>query len=530
MIVAVDIETVSLKDPTMIGIGVAWSDTEARYYTMEELDEVLPILRDADITKVYHNGTFDMEQLAEYNIDMSNIGDTAIMARLLGLPGSLVGATRALENMGLIPETEVYGMKEVMDAFLEVYGIKSHKDCRKIPQRYIAEKCMLDAKSTYSIHAAMRDMGDDGILSALGTDLQVLPILIQMGRRGIKLDPVRVDELVAQEKETQKQYLDICQSMGLDNPNSPPQTAKALMKRGVLFPKKVGGKWKVSTKADALKGIDDVLAKAVTEYRHYTHNLSQYLLPLVGHDRTYTHFHLEAATSRMQSHDPNLNNVPGEKNDFKRGGSQMRSMYLPDTGTLTSADAGQMQLRILAHLSQDPVMMRVFEGGGDIHQETADYFGRPRDHLIKAVNFGVVFGATEQSIMDSTDCDRSTATDMLRGWFKKYKHAGDWIQYMQEVGVRDGYVYTDYGRKLYIPLGFGRKGLAHAKRCCVNYPIQGTEAEIVKRWILLCAHLPLILVIHDELVFDGYLENIPNVDGISNYPQPIGVSYSERWS
>ena len=208
----------------------------------------------------------------------------------------------------------------------------------------------------------------------------------------------------------------------------------------------------------------------------------------------------------------------------------MRSMYLPDSDTLTSADAGQMQLRILAHLSQDPVMMRIYNEGGDIHQETADYFGRPRDHLIKAVNFGVVFGATEQTIMDNTGCDKATATAMLQGWFKKYKHAGEWIRYMQEVGVRDGYVYTDYGRKLYIPLGHGRKGLGHAKRCCVNYPIQGTEAEIVKRWILRCAHLPLILVVHDELIFDGYIENIPNIDGISNYYQPIEVNYRERWS
>lgn len=517
-VIAVDIETVSLIDRTMLGVGIATSPDDAFYFTTPEIDAALPVLKDPDITKVYHNCMFDIYGLYDYDVDMTNMDDTAVLARLLGLPGALKGLCFNLAVKNLIPHITVFGMKEVLDEF-------GTKTCDLMPERYVAEKCALDVKATFHAHRSLMQLVDGHCREAHDVDMQVAPILTGMSKRGISIDPARLSYLIGEHERERDRYLKLCNELGLQNPNSVPQVQKALMDRGVLFPKKERGKWKVKTNKDTLKSIPDVLAQAIIAFRHEAHNLSTYLYPLLDQERSYTHFHMDAATSRMSSFEPNLNNVPGEKN----GGSQMRSMYIPDSGWFTCADASQMQLRILAHLSQDPVMLRVFDNNGDIHQETADYFGRPRDNIVKNVNFGVVFGATYQTVMEKTGADRATAEMMLKGWFKKYKRAGDWIHEMQEQGVRDGYVYTDYGRKLYIPVDGGR---AHAHRCCVNYPIQGTEAEAIKRWMLRCVeatHIP-VLVVHDELIFDEWADDLPTMEGITNYRQPIGVCHKDRWS
>jgi len=471
------------------------------------------------VRKVYHNAMFDLPELSKYGADVVNVGDTAILARLLGKPAKLTKLAFNLAVCEEAPYVDVYGMDEVL---AELVSGRS-KTCDKMPERYLAEKCALDVKATFTAWDALIRMPDEDTQTAYDLDIKMMPVLLEMATVGIKIDQGWLAGLIAKYSALRAHYLTVCQHYGLENPGSTQQTAECLMNRGVLFPKYKHGEYSVDTGKDTLKYITDIVAQAVISYRHVTHTLSHYLTPMVGLDRVHTHFHLDAATGRMSSYHPNLINIPQGVD---------RGIYIPDTDEWMCADGSQMQLRILAYLSGDPVMLRVFASGGDIHQETADYFGMPRSKLIKSVNFGIAFGATAQTIMDTANDDGITVKDikqaqvLLKGWGKKYKVAWEWISYMQQEGVKRGYVYTDYGRKLYIPLD---RGKAHAARCCVNYPIQGTEAEAVKRWILACRGLPLRLVIHDELIFDGKCD-VPELGDFCKWPQPMGTKMKVRWS
>lgn len=519
--VTVDIETESLEDTTMLGVGIATSPDDAFYLPMSEFHVALEVLRNPLVKKVYHNAMFDLDSLYSYGVDVTNIGDTAILARLQGKPGKLTGLAFNLAATGMAPYVTVFGMDEVLNELLP--GKKKRK-CSMFPEYLLAEKCALDVKATYVAWEALIHSADASVMDAYSVDMQVMPILLDMFATGIKIDQTWLAGLIAKYERLKAYYLEICQSYGLQNPGSSQQTSKILQERGVLFPKKKHGKWEMNTKRDTLKYITDIVAQATIQYRHAAHTLSTYLYPCVGLERMHTHFHLDAATGRMSSYGPNLMNIPKGVD---------RGVYIPDVGPWTCVDASQMQLRILAHLSQDPVMLRIFAGGGDIHQETANYFGMPRNKLVKSVNFGVVFGATAETLMDTANDDGIIVKDirqartLLNGWGKKYKVAWEWITYVKEEGVRHGYIYTDYGRKLYIPVDRGR---AHAERCCVNYPIQGAEAEAIKRWMLECRGLPLRLVVHDELIFDGLLDNIPELEPFCNWPQPMGVKTKDRWS
>jgi len=507
--IAVDIETKSLKDPTIVGIGIAPNPDEAFYFVDGEFHHAYQYIQDPDYHKIYHNCMFDLYELD--NPDTNSIGDTAFLARLSGYPAELSKLSTILKMKGLT-HNYTFSMKEVMEVF-------NAKTTEGMPQERVAEKCALDCKSTLDAHNALYPTLDLASKEAYHLDCKMVSPLLKASKRGILLDPEKVEALVNEYEGKVDHYLNLCQQLGCKNPGSSQQVARALAKQGSLFPKKVGGDWKYDTSKDNLKYKANLLAQAVVLYRGANYFLTHYARPLVGKERQYSRFHLDASTSRMSSYDMNLMNIP-------KGSA--RECFLPDSGVMTCADASQMQLRILAYLSEDPVMISVFDNNGDIHQETADHFGMERSATIKSVNFGMIFGGTDETLMETANItDRKVAAELRRKWGQKYKRAWEWIQYQQDVGLRDGYVYTAFGRKLYIPMD---KGRGHARRCSVNFPIQGTEAEVVKRWILACSHLDLMLVVHDEMLFDGQVELPDGLDKLCPWVQPINITIQERWS
>ena len=513
--VGIDIESVSLKDTTMVGVGVAPTTEDCFYFTEGEYHHVYNVLANDRITKVFHNCLFDLEELDRLGVERPVIGDTSYMARLLGLPGGLSELVRELHVLGWTDREYVaLHMGDVM----KEYNVKKTTD---MPQAIVAAKCHQDCIATLAAYRAMLPHVTNATLEAYSVDIRMVPILLRLGRRGISLDQDKVEELISIYEQKVGHWRGVSETLGLKNPGSPVQVSSALQKRGVLFPKLYKGKYSVSTGERELKFKEDMLAQLVLQFRADNYFLTHYARPLRGKDRQYSHYHLDAATSRMSSYNMNLMNIPK---------GPARNCFIPDSGWFTMADGSQMQLRALAFESQDPVMLKIYENDGDIHQETADYFNMKRDSIIKSVNFGMAFGATEETVMDTANVnDWNLANKLILGWQKKYKIAWEWIAYQQEVGVRDGFVFTHFGRKLYVPLD---RGKAHARRCAVNFPIQGVEAEIIKRWLIACDDrglYELANIVHDEGIWDGYIEDLPDLNDFSPFHCPMNVSHVERW-
>jgi len=513
--VGVDIESVSLKDKTIVGVGIAPTTEDCFYFTEGEYHHVRNVLANDRITKVFHNCLFDLEELWYLGVARPVIGDTAYMARLLGLPGSLSDLVVALHENGWADR--LYRACN-MGALMKEYHAKKTTE---MPQEIVAAKCADDCRATLMAYRAMCPHLDVDTQEAYDVDVRMVPILLAIGKRGILLEQDRVEELISTYEQKVTHWRHVSGILGLANPASPAQVSVALQKRGVLYPKWSRGKYRVSTDERTLKFKGDMLAQMVLKFRADNYFLTHYARPLRGKIRQYSHYHLDAATSRMSSYDMNLMNIPK---------GPARNCFIPDSGWYTCADGSQMQLRALAFESQDPVMLRVYENDGDIHQETADYFGMKRTSMIKSVNFGMVFGATPETIMDTANVnDYALAERLISGWAKKYKVAWEWINHMREVGLRDGVVYTHFGRKLFVPLDRGR---AHAMRCAVNFPIQGMEAECIKRWLISCDNrgkFELANIVHDEGVFDGYYDDLPDLNDFAPFQCPMNVKYIRRW-
>lgn len=513
--VGIDIECVSLKNKSIVGIGVAPTTEDCFYFTEGEYHHVRNVLANDNITKVFHNCMFDLEELWYLGVERPVIADTAIMARLLGLSGRLSDLVHDLYGNGwvegLSPACNMGGLMKEYNA----------KTTLEMPQEIVAAKCADDCRATLASYHGMLSHMDAATQEAYGVDLRMVPILLAIGKRGILLDQERVEGLISVYDQKVAHWRKVSAILGLANPASPKQVSVALQKRGVLFPKWARGKYTVSTDERTLKFKEDMLAQLVLKFRADNYFLTHYARPLRGKERQYSHFHMDAATSRMSSFDMNLMNIPK---------GQARNCFIPDSGWYTCADGSQMQLRALAFESQDPVMLHVYANDGDIHQETADYFGMKRSSLIKSVNFGMVFGATPKTIMDTANVnDYALAERLISGWAKKYKVAWEWINHMQDVGERDGFVFTHFGRKLYLPMHMGK---AHIRRCAVNYPIQGVEGEIIKRWIIVCdatGKYILANIVHDEGVWDGYIDDLPDLNDNAPFNCPMSTKHIERW-
>lgn len=230
-----------------------------------------------------------------------------------------------------------------------------------------------------------------------------------------------------------------------------------------------------------------------------------------------THYHLDAVTGRVTSTKRNLQNwPPGES----------RSMIIPDSGVFKGFDFDQVELRVMASVSGDLDMNRVYVEGGDIHQETANFMNIQR-RIAKNVNFAMLYGATEQCLMETAKIrDRRRCTELIHDWSMKFRGAWEWIKDTQTTGKRQGYVETVFGRKIRLPMEERDDAI---ERKAVNYIIQGSAAEIMKRAVIMCSHLPLALQIHDELLWDGYQDVPEGLDNIAQFSTPVTWKELARW-
>jgi len=242
---------------------------------------------------------------------------------------------------------------------------------------------------------------------------------------------------------------------------------------------------------------------------------------LANEDRIFTEYNLDAVTGRISSSNRNLQNIPP---------GEVRNMFLPDSDVFTHADYSQEELRILAHLSGDREMLKAYEENEDIHQLTADLMRIPRK-IAKNVGFAMIYGATPQTIRSTAKVrDIRLCYNLMDKWFNAFKGAAEWIKGTQNEGLRNGYIETMFGRRIDLPLGFENDEAI--KRKAVNYIIQGTGAEIMKRALIKCKELPLVVTVHDSMMFDGDVRlelSQLGLDSIAPLYTPMSVKLLQKW-
>jgi len=205
--------------------------------------------------------------------------------------------------------------------------------------------------------------------------------------------------------------------------------------------------------------------------------------------RVHTSYHQSgAATGRLSSSDPNLQNIPIRTDDGRR---IRRAFVAPEGKLLLAADYSQIELRIMAHLSEDPGLVRAFEQGADVHRATAaEVFGRSLDEVTsnerraaKAINFGLMYGMSAFGLARNLGIDRGQAQDYVALYFSRYPGVRDFMDRMRQQAREQGYVETLFGRRLYLnDINARNQGLrAGAERAAINAPMQGTAADIIKR-------------------------------------------------
>ena len=517
-IIAVDTETISLKERIAIGVGIATSPETAFYFRLfPEESPMVPwhLFKDTGITKVAHNILFDWTALREYEVDNTNILDTNVMSRLLGYKFN------SLIDLSMVHQTPITEAKEM---------IPKGGTMLDVDQDEVARKCCYDCLATYKLYQNFWSRVDQDYVA---TEMQVIPICIEMSNRGLKIDQKMRAEVEVQLQEQADFYLSLCEAEGF-NPGSPQQVAYILAKRGAYnvfhrlpFTRNYK-KRSLSSAVEVLEKMDDPLASIVLSYRGYSKLLSTYIKPWANEERATTRFTLDAITGRPSSTDRNMQNIPGKKLQAERGYPNCRNILLPDSGTFTDMDWSQLELRILAYLSQDREMLHIYETGGDIHQTTADFLGIPRA-IAKNVNFCLVYGGSDQTIMETAHIrDIGRAKQLRENIFKLFTGVGDWISSINH--GYPSYATTVFGRKIRLPDpeeesqdGIYRKN--------VNYRIQGSAAEILKRGLILTKNLPQALQVHDEVLYDSYIpeSRFEPLEHIAPFYTPVEIKYLARW-
>jgi DNA polymerase-1 len=499
------------------------------------LGRLAPLFADENIEKVAHAGKFDLALLTSRGIDTHGFAfDTLLAAYVLG-EGALADTFRAgagsLSLKWLTSRRLGYEMKEIIDLVGKA-GAKqtpinavSADDCLV----YACENVDYTLRLREPLEREMRDYGEMWKLF-LDVEMPLVPVLARMEAAGIALDTNVLRELSIGLNEQIDYYeKEAYSAVGHEfNLGSPVQLS------GVLFeelglPKTRKTKQGYSTDAqsiEALRGVHPVI-DIILHWRELTKLRSTYIdtLPLAVDSRdlrVHTTFdQAVAATGRLSSNNPNLQNIPVRS---ELGGQVRRAFVARDFGpdpVLLSADYSQIELRILAHMSQDPGLIEAFLNDEDIHAATASQvFGvaiedvtRIQRNRAKVFNFGVLYGLTDFGLAQREGISREEARAFIDRYFDKYQAVKAWRDDIVNSTRADGYAETLAGRRRYIPdihsSNFNvRMG---AERIAINMPIQGTASDIIKiAMIRIDKELDekgfetrMLLQVHDELIFEG---------------------------
>jgi len=495
---AFDIETTSLDaiSAQLVGISISPAPGEAYYIPvghvgwgqMEQLppeqvvDRLKAPLADKHLAKVAHNGKYDMTVLAEYGATVNNLAfDSMVAAYLLGEKFLGLKAL-AFSRLGIemTPITDLIGSGAKQISMSLVDASKA------------ADYACADADVTGQLTQLLKpELEQQGLWRLFSeVEMPLVPVLMRMERAGIALDTELLGQMSYDLGERlRKVKAEIYDSVGHHfNINSPQQLSQVLFEE-LKLPSSRKTKGGYSTDAsvlDELRGVHPVI-KLILDYRQLSKLKSTYIDALPGlinfkTGRVHTSFNqARTATGRLSSSEPNLQNIPVRGEQAK----QIRQAFIAPTGSmLLAGDYSQIDLRALAHLSQDPVLLSAFKRDEDIHAATAArLFGVDASkvtpdmrRLAKTVNFGVIYGMSDYGLEQATELSREEAGKFISSYFAQYPGIKQYIEETKKQARDRGYVQTVLGRRRYIPEinASNRQIREAAERMAINMPVQGT--------------------------------------------------------
>jgi DNA polymerase I len=536
---AFDTETTGLNSMTsdLVGLSFSIKSEEAWYVPVghnegdqapfeEALAAIRPLFEDESIRKIAHNANFDMMVLATAGIEVKNLSfDTMIAAALCGRRATGLKAL-SLElfqaEMTEIKTLIGVGKKQITMAAVQI----------ETAGPYAAA----DADFTWRLKEFFETEIDEHEARWVNEEIELplLPVIIEMQRNGMIIDKSALAEMSEQlgaDIELIQQTATAVIGGRELNLASNQQVAKLLIEE-LGAPKTRKTKTGYSMDANALEkiqettGLDDKvyqIADAVLKYRELTKLKSTYVdaLPLLVNSstgRVHTSFNqVGSATGRLSSNDPNVQNIPVRT----ELGRRVRKAFVADSANgwqFLAADYSQIELRILAHLSQEPGLLEAFHKGEDIHAATAQAMYGVEDvtadqrRIAKVLNFGVIYGLGPVGVARQTDLTRAQGQEFIDLYFGKYPGIRDYIEQVKNSARETGYAETITGRRRYLPdINSGHNMYrSAAERVSVNMPIQGTAADVIKIAMVNISHemkmqkmqSKMSIQVHDELIFE----------------------------
>ncbi|MEQ8858217.1 MAG: DNA polymerase I [Pseudomonadales bacterium] len=537
-LVAVDTETTSLAymDAELVGfsfcvepgvaaylpVGHDYPDAPAQLPLGDVLERLKPILEDPARPKVGQNLKYDMNVLGHYGIELRGVRhDTMLESYVL----NSVGGRHNMDDLA----KRILGVETIHYEDVAGKGAKQI-GFHQVPVATAAAYAAEDADIALKLHRALwPQLEAEPRLAGVYRDIELplVPVLSRIERNGTLVDGGLLADYSVELAGRMERLKESAWSVAGEefNLDSPKQLQAILYDKLSLPVLKKTPKGQPSTAEQVLQDLarDYELPRLIIDYRILAKLKSTYTdkLPLQIAQRTgriHTSYHQAvAATGRLSSSDPNLQNIPIRHPEGRR----IRQAFVAPPGRrILAADYSQIELRIMAHLSGDAGLAAAFEANQDIHRATAaevfgcalDAVGDDQRRSAKAINFGLIYGMSAFGLGRQLGISRTLAQEYIDRYFERYPGVRAYMESTRELARRQGYVETVFGRRLYLPEINAKQPPRRqgAERAAINAPMQGTAADIIKRamiavdsWLAAAGlEAMLIMQVHDELVFE----------------------------
>ena len=563
--VSIDTETTSTDAISAELVGLSFSAEEskafyvpvpANYKEALKVVEIFKPLYESDkIMKIGQNIKYDYEVLTRYGVTIQGKMFDTMIAHYLIQP-------ELHHNMDYLAETLLGYQTIHIEELLGPKG-KKQKNMRDLSPTDIYEYAAEDADITLRLRNVLeprlKELGVEELFWNI--EMPLVRVLADMELNGVCLDTEALQDTSKIFTERMKQYeQEIYKEAGEEfNISSPKQVGDILFgKLQIMDKPKKTKTGQYVTSEEVLQSLENKspIVRNILNYRGMKKLLSTYIdaLPKLINPRT-GHIHTSfnqalTATGRLSSSDPNLQNIPVRTDD----GKEIRKCFIPEEGCLFfSADYSQIELRIMAHLSEDENMMEAFREGHDIHRATAakiwhediDKVTDAQRKKAKQANFGIIYGITTYGLAQRMDISNAEAKDLIQDYFRTFPKVQAYMEHAKEVARAKGYAETLFHRRRYLADINSRNATVRgfAERNAINAPIQGTEADIIKvamvriweRFKKEGIRSKMILQVHDELNFSVYPEEREQVERIvieemqNAYPLNVPLIADAGW-
>lgn len=552
----------------LVGMSFSFNAHEAYYVPVPHnyddahkiVNEFKPVFENEKIEKTGQNIKYDLSVLKWYDVEVKGKLFDTMIAHFLIQPDMR-------HNMDVLAETYLNYAPVSIEKLIGKKG-KDQLSMRDVPVEQIAEYAAEDADITLQLkekfEPKLKETGVQKLFDEV--EIPLIPVLASMEAEGIRLDKEALHTLSkALEKDIIVVENEIQEMAGTKfNVSSPRQVGEVLFEKMKIMekpPKTKTGQY--STAEDVLSKIENKhpVIKKILDYRELVKLKSTYVdtLPEMVNPRTgriHTSYNqVVAVTGRLSSDNPNLQNIPIRT----ERGREIRKAFIPrsDKHTLLSADYSQIELRIIAELSDDKGMIAAFKSGEDIHATTASkvYGVTPKEvtadmrRNAKMVNFGIIYGISAFGLAERLNISRTEAKEIIENYFKQYSNIKEYMDENIEKARKQGYVETILGRRRYLrDINSGNATVrGFAERNAINAPIQGSAADMIKIAMINIQHdlqkkklkSKMLLQVHDELVFDVLKEELEAVKSLVEHrmktaldlkvPVEIGMGTGENW-